>query len=746
MRQLVLALILIILFSLSQPTGAEWENFKPFVHNDAGVQRMPWFDQPTNTLYYVDDYDLVQTEWTGEYWTEPQPVPGPVNTPANELSPVRRGDHLYFSRYSSATDYDFYMAVWNEEKQEWDHIQKVERLSSPGQDWKIWVSSDQRLAYFVSGGSYGGKQVAGGRGIWQAVKENGQWQLPVPVEGEINSDSNEWSIFVDEGNNQVYIDSDRPGGEGDYDIWVLDMVDGQAGNPGWPLNSTGQDRSLWTNGEIIFLTSSGRPGGAGGYDLWIAQAAGSSPEIDLDKSTQQEASFAVNYGGEVGFKILATPENLVETYTELDLKTEILASNIFKAYLELELLDSNWLIIRKATDAVKFTLEEFYLEAQGPFYSGGKPVNLRVGNKISLDYHDYIINDGSRPGVHLSKLDISGVEIDAAYMYRPSAVDPQFGLLYAARAKTGLERGELTGYYLGRINHEVIENSAGEKSYVFPSRYAQHSYGLEGKYSLEPANISGLVIYQTTADRDASGELVEEIKHEHIAKVGFFYPLSAELDLEIGLREFSPGYEYPYVDYKDDSDIEDYIGQRGGNVKLTTVFPEVLAGADLGMALDLDYYTMEQKGTATVTLYGETSFRAVDLTARVGVERPEEEEQAYSYGVTLDHNFPLQQNQYATLRLALENDPEQEEITGNLKLSTKLNRGLFRGAELWTEIETVKSEEYKNSYGVGASYELPNGVSCIIRYTSPNDPIDVEDDDDQYDYDNFIEVSASYQF
>ncbi|MCK4258209.1 MAG: hypothetical protein KAX49_04485 [Halanaerobiales bacterium] len=737
MTRKVLIFTLIMLFALSLTSLASWEDFKPFIHNDSGTQRMPWYDEATSTLYYADDYDIVQSEWTGDAWTDPQPVPGPINTPENELSPVVRGNHLYFARYTSSSNYDFYMATWNPEKKQWDNVQSLDKLNSSDQEWKIWVSTDENVAYLASNGVYGGMKVSGDRGVWKAVKKDGQWQLPVPLEGKINSGSSEWSVFVDEANNIFYVDSNRSGGQGGYDIWVTVGEDGEAKNSAWPLSSTGNDRSLWTNGQIMFLTASGRPGGAGGYDIWIAKSSNSVSDIDLEKSAKKEASFSVTYGGKVGVKVLVTPENLVETYTELDLNTEILASNMFKAYVELETLDSGWISIRDASNAEKFNLDEFYIEAQGPFYSGGKSATLRAGNKISIDYHDYIINGSSKPGVHLSNLNIGAVDFDAVYMYRTSGVDPQFGLLYGAEANTKIENAEFIGYYLGRINHEVIESENGEKSYVFPSRYAQHSFGLEGKYSMEKGNINGLFIYQSTADRDITGELKEDVRFDHIAKIDFFYTLTDNLDLEVGLREFTKGYEYPYVD-EDDSDIEDYMGQTGGHVKLATVFKEVIKGSDLNIDTDLDYYTLDEKGTATLTLNGKTSIYDVDLNGKVEVEKSEDADEVYIYGFTLAHNFELYTNQYVSLVCNLEQNTGEEELTGNIKLDTKLNRGLFRGAELWAEAQATKIENWENIFILGAKYEMPNGLTYILQYSTPNDPTDDED--------NFFELSASYEF
>ncbi len=61
--------------------------------------------------------------------------------------------------------------------------------------------------------------------MWKSEKiDGGEWTVPVPLEGDINSESNDWSVFVDEASSLFYVSGTREGGaiEGTYNIWVFD--------------------------------------------------------------------------------------------------------------------------------------------------------------------------------------------------------------------------------------------------------------------------------------------------------------------------------------------------------------------------------------------------------------------------------------------------------------------------------------------------------------------------------------------
>jgi len=268
----LISLILVGMFIMcGSVLAAEWTEPKVWDHCTEGVERTPWYDANTRTLYFVKDYNIFQSKLVIKEWSKPVQVEIPgVNTKQNQINPLRRGNHLYFASYSPKTDYDFYMSTWDEKVKSWSKPIKLEDVSSDGQDWDSWVSGDETLMYIISKGPFGGKQVRGGRGVWKSVKKDGEWTTPIPLEGKINSEVNEWSVFMDKESGRIYIDSNREGSLGSYDIWVLEGEDGVPENLGAPINTNLAERSLWTDGKLMFFTGLNYESGIGGYDIFVS--------------------------------------------------------------------------------------------------------------------------------------------------------------------------------------------------------------------------------------------------------------------------------------------------------------------------------------------------------------------------------------------------------------------------------------------------------------------------------------------
>ena len=245
-----------------QVTLTRWSEPKVWEYCGEATERMPWITG--EILYFALDYDIYYSKYDGTLgtWSEPQPVPGPINTGVNEINPavVRNGKVLYFARYDPITDYDFYRSEWTEEKSEWGEPVLIEEISSDAQEWDIWVSEDETTLYLTS------KSQFGTRDIWKSTWNGTKWTTPVNLGIPINSEGNEWSIFIGP-NGEIYFDSDRSGGQGSSDIWMAANETSEPVNLG-VFNSPVADRSMAFNDKFFFFSASKREGGAGGYDIW----------------------------------------------------------------------------------------------------------------------------------------------------------------------------------------------------------------------------------------------------------------------------------------------------------------------------------------------------------------------------------------------------------------------------------------------------------------------------------------------
>jgi len=137
------------------------------------------------------------------------------------------------------------------------------------------ISSDGLELYFNSTRS-------GGRGaydLWvlKRASVEDDWGPAENLGPAVNSPSQEAGSSISADGLTLYFHSNRPGGYGDFDIWVTKRATkddpwGQAVNMGPTINCSGSDGESWItqDGLELFFASS-RSGGYGGYDIYVAR-------------------------------------------------------------------------------------------------------------------------------------------------------------------------------------------------------------------------------------------------------------------------------------------------------------------------------------------------------------------------------------------------------------------------------------------------------------------------------------------
>ena len=153
-------------------------------------------------------------------------------------------------------------------------------VNSASDEYTIDVSSDG-LALVFSGGPYswqpGGK---GGDDIWMATRETTDEPFAAPVNlTGINTSHHEFSPTLSADELSIFFSSDRPGGRGNFDLWMATRPTKSAPfaspvNLGSPVNSSVGDFSpcLSADGLSLYFNSS-RGGGYGQCDLYVTTRA-----------------------------------------------------------------------------------------------------------------------------------------------------------------------------------------------------------------------------------------------------------------------------------------------------------------------------------------------------------------------------------------------------------------------------------------------------------------------------------------
>ena len=114
--------------------------------------------------------------------------------------------------------------------------------------------------------------------------DEGVWSEPVPLSGQVNQiNYNAKHPTLSEGGDTLYFTSDRPGGHGQFDLWMSIRDEGgwrTATNLGSAINTAGNEVSpeYYADEQALLFASDGRIG-LGGYDLYVAH------DLQQDRST-----------------------------------------------------------------------------------------------------------------------------------------------------------------------------------------------------------------------------------------------------------------------------------------------------------------------------------------------------------------------------------------------------------------------------------------------------------------------------
>ncbi|MCX7937507.1 MAG: OmpA family protein [Chlorobi bacterium] len=139
------------------------------------------------------------------------------------------------------------------------------------------LSSDGQTLYFASDRP-GGK---GGTDLYRCRWLGNRWSEPEPL-SELNSEYDEITPSIAPDNKTLYFASNRPGGNGGFDIYVARLQGNRFSSPqniGTPINSPNDDISYIAlpNSTTAYFASD-RPGGMGGYDIYRAVPNPEMPE------------------------------------------------------------------------------------------------------------------------------------------------------------------------------------------------------------------------------------------------------------------------------------------------------------------------------------------------------------------------------------------------------------------------------------------------------------------------------------
>jgi outer membrane protein OmpA-like peptidoglycan-associated protein/Tol biopolymer transport system component len=152
----------------------------------------------------------------------------------------------------------------------WQEALRLENgINTPGHDACLYVSPDglYMILYRATVSSVGFGS------IYETNFINGQWSEPKLMVGDLNSSHWQTDVCLSPEGNTMYFTSDRPGGRGGRDLWVINKLPngdwGKAQNMGANFNTEYDEEApyIHPDGKTFYFSSKGH-NTMGGYDIF----------------------------------------------------------------------------------------------------------------------------------------------------------------------------------------------------------------------------------------------------------------------------------------------------------------------------------------------------------------------------------------------------------------------------------------------------------------------------------------------
>jgi len=143
-------------------------------------------------------------------------------------------------------------------------------------DRGAFYSRDGKYGYFVSMRSIEGRGKPKDADIWRSRRVGNNWSEPVNLGSPINTAFDEMSGAAAD-NGTIFFSSDRPGGRGDFDVYLSRLVDGiytEPENLGGAVNTMAEEHVLCVAPDMQFLIFSRHANNKASVGLYIVYKNG----------------------------------------------------------------------------------------------------------------------------------------------------------------------------------------------------------------------------------------------------------------------------------------------------------------------------------------------------------------------------------------------------------------------------------------------------------------------------------------
>lgn len=233
-----------------------------------GKQKIP--NKPDDKGTYFEDIFISYKNEKGG-WEPPTPIDA-INSNGHDgvMCISHDGQKLYLYRNEGLGNGDIY--VTRLKGTTWSRPEKMLGINSNFWEGSACFTPDEKYLYFSSERPGG----AGGRDIWVAERmKDGNYGKPQPASDAVNTPYDEDAPFITADGKTLFFSSTGHNSTGGYDIFRSDMKNGKWTKPyniGKPVNTNQDDKYYWVSadGERGYYSSE-RKGGLGGQDIYLVE-------------------------------------------------------------------------------------------------------------------------------------------------------------------------------------------------------------------------------------------------------------------------------------------------------------------------------------------------------------------------------------------------------------------------------------------------------------------------------------------
>jgi outer membrane protein OmpA-like peptidoglycan-associated protein len=196
-----------------------------------------------------------------------------INSMLSEYFPTLTADEqtMFFTCMDNRSQEDFLISTFENGK--WtDAINMGPPINTPENEGASTTSADGQYLFFTMCQN---PKNLGSCDLWLTYVKGDRWQIPIHMPDNVNSKYKETQPSLSADGKTLYFASNRPGGQGDMDIWKTTFEKNMWTNPvnlGPNINTPFDDECpfIHQDGVSLYFASDGWPG-MGGRDLFMAK-------------------------------------------------------------------------------------------------------------------------------------------------------------------------------------------------------------------------------------------------------------------------------------------------------------------------------------------------------------------------------------------------------------------------------------------------------------------------------------------